>query len=272
VNRVQLSDVKIDVPSAGFTALSGEVTFERDGTMHQAFLENEKLRLDVAPERNGLRMLLNARDSRIPFGPPVNFSYVTLAGVAAHQRFTSTEMSARLGGGSLVGTLKANWAGTITATGDFKVRNVRLHEFTPLITPDFSARGLLTASGRYTIQAPDAERLFAAPTIDATFALARGELMNIDLARATQSSGSNSFSGGRTLFDELKGSLQVTGGNYTYRQLQLSSGPLNANGYFAITPDGVLTGRINAEVAARDAVTRTALVVAGTAKEPQLGH
>src|SRR5205085_6892674 len=103
-----------------------------------------------APERKGLRMLLNARDSRIPFGPPVTFSYFTLAGFAAQQRFTSTEMSARLGGGSLVGTLKVNWVGPISIAGDFKVRNVRLQEFTPLVPADFSARGLLSASGRYT--------------------------------------------------------------------------------------------------------------------------
>jgi hypothetical protein len=272
VKRLVLEGVKIEGADAGLPMLNGEITFTADGTPRQAAFTSEKLKLDVGPEPNGLRIVLTAQDSRIPFGPQVKFSHLSIAGVAARKRFTSTEMSAGIGSGVLTGTLQASWEGQITVAGDFKVQRVRLQEFAPLVAADFAGSGVLTASGHYTFQSPAADTLMARPVVEATFSLARGELPNIDLLRATQSSGSNSFSGGRTMFEEVKGSLQIAGGQYSYR-LQLSSGPLNASGNLAVAPSGQLSGRVTAVLTAHGAeVARTALNVGGTVKEPQLAQ
>jgi hypothetical protein len=273
VTQLQLFDVKLEGADSGISPADGEVIFERNGALHQAVFTNDQIRLDVAPERSGLRLLLNARDSRIPFGPAVKFSYLTIAGVTNQNRFSSTEMSGRIGGGTVQATLQASWEGAISVAGDFKVRNVRVHELMPMIAPDFSARGLLTVSGRYALQAQSIDALLAKPIVEATFSLARGELTNIDLVRATQGSGSSTYSGARTTFDVLTGSLQLAAGQHAYRQLQLSSAPLNAQGSVAVTPGGQLSGRVNTEVIAAGAVaTRTALTVRGTVKEPQLAN
>jgi hypothetical protein len=272
VKRLAVDGIKIAGADFGLPTLNGEVTFTNDGAPRQASFTSEKLKLDVVPEAGGLRIVLTGQDSRIPFGPQVKFSHFTIGGMAAQKRFTSTEMSAGIGSGSLVGTLQASWQGQITVAGDFKVQRVRLQEFAALVAPDFAASGLLTASGRYTFQSQTADTLMAKPVVEATFSLARGEITNIDLLRATQSSGSNSFSGGRTMFEEVKGSLQIAGGQYSYR-LQLISGPLNASGNLAVAPSGQLSGRVNAILAAHGAeVARTALNVGGTVKEPQLAQ
>ena len=272
VKRLVLEGVKIEGADSGLPTLNGEITFTADGTPRQAAFTSEKLKLDVGPEPNGLRIVLTAQDSRIPFGPQVKFSHLTIAGVAARNRFTSTEMSAGVGGGVLNGTLQASWEGQITVAGDFKVQRVRLQEFVPLVAADFAGSGLLTASGRYTFQSQTADTLMARPVVEATFSLARGELTNIDLLRATQSSGSNAFSGGRTMFEEVKGSLQIAGGQYSYR-LQLTSGPLNASGNLAVAASGQLSGRVTSVLTAHGAeVARTALNVGGTVKEPQLAQ
>ena len=92
-----------------------------------------------------------------------------------------------------------------------------------------------------------------------------------DLVRATQASGGSSFAGGRTSFEEVKGSLRIADGQYNYR-LQLSSGPLNANGHFAVNATGQLTGRVSTEFARSAEVTRAALKVGGTFKAPQLTY
>jgi hypothetical protein len=272
VHRVKLEEVKLNAADSELTALKGEATFKPDGTLHQAFLGSEKLRLDVAPVTNGLRLVLTARDSRIPFGPGVKFNEFTISGVAEEQRFTSTELSGRIAGGSLEGTLKASWNGPVVVNGEFKVQKLRLEELVPLVASDIAVNGVLTASGRFALQSPTADGLMMKPRVEASFSLARGELTNLDLVRATQSSGSSSFGGGRTSFEEAKGTLKIADGQYDYR-LQLSSGPLNANGAFAVNPAGQLSGRITTELAARSAeVTRTALKVVGTFKEPQLAH
>jgi hypothetical protein len=272
VHRLKFDEVKLNAPDSELTALKGEATFNANGSLRQAYLGSEKLRLDVAPVNNGLRLVLNARGSRIPFGPAVKFNEFTISGVAEEQRFTSTELSGRVAGGSLEGTLKASWSGPVAVNGEFKVQKLRLEELVPLVASDSAVNGVLTASGRYALQSQTADGLMTKPRVEATFSLVRGELTNLDLVRATQSSGSSSFGGGRTSFEEAKGTLKISEGQYDYR-LQLSSGPLNANGAFAVNPGGQLSGRITTELAARSAeVTRTALKVVGTFKEPQLAH
>jgi hypothetical protein len=142
----------------------------------------------------------------------------------------------------------------------------------PLVAPEVAVNGTLAASGRFALQSTSADGLMRKPMVEANFSLGRGELTNIDLLRATQSSGSNSFGGGRTTFEEVKGTVKVADGQSNYR-LQLSSGPLAANGFFAVDPAGQLSGRVTTEFAIPNSeVTRTALKIGGTFKEPQLTH
>jgi hypothetical protein len=103
------------------------------------------------------------------------------------------------------------------------------------------------------------------------FSIARGELSNIDLVRGIQSPGAAAFRGGRTVFEELSGTLQIANGRYAYRQVQLTSGPLNATATGEVGPGGALQGRLNAEFGGRGGVVaRQVLAIAGTVKDPQL--
>jgi len=101
--------------------------------------------------------------------------------------------------------------------------------------------------------------------------VARGELTNIDVVRAIQAPSVGAIRGGRTPFDELSGVLQVAGGHYLYRRLQLASGALNANGTIDVAPNGQLNGRLYAELSSRGGVVgRSALAISGTVQDPQL--
>jgi hypothetical protein len=58
---------------------------------------------------------------------------------------------------------------------------------------------------------------------------------------------------------------------YSYRQLQLSSGPMNASGSVDIAPDGGLSGRISTQLGSKTViVARGNLVVSGNLKTPML--
>ena len=95
--------------------------------------------------------------------------------------------------------------------------------------------------------------------------------MNIDLIRAIQSPAAGALRGGRTQFETLNGSLQIGGGAYAYRGLQLASGALNANGALDINAGGNLSGRLNAELASRNnVVAKAQLTIGGTVQDPQL--
>jgi hypothetical protein len=272
VKYLQLRDVTFNLAEAQVEPLSGTVTFTVQGAVQRAFVENEKVRFDVVPQASGVEYTLNARDVRIPFGPSVSFSHLSVAGNATQQQFTSTKVEGYLrGGGSLSATLNAKWSGPLVVSGNFNVQNARLQELMPAKAPEFAAKGLLKASGRYTLEASRSEGGRARPSVDASFSVTGGELGNVDLVRATQTSTGSVFGAGRTPFRELTGALQVAGSTYTYRQLQLVSGPLTASGHVEIGPERELKGRITAEFAPSGAVpTRSGLTVAGTLKEPQL--
>lgn len=271
VNRLRLSGVKLSIPPSSVEGLGGDVTFAANGTVKRAVLANDTVKLEITPQESGIRVVLNARDWRPPLGFPMNLSHLTLDGIADKQRFATTELSARIGGGSLTGTLAARWEGPMIVGGQFRLSGARLDEIMPAVAPALGMKGFLSANARYAMQADSATGILGKPLIEGTFAVTRGEVANIDLLRAVQSSGSTPVRGGRTTFDELKGSLQIAGAQYSYRNLQLSSGPLEATGYVDVAPGGQLSGRVNAELNARGSViARSPLTFSGTLKDPRL--
>jgi hypothetical protein len=176
-----------------------------------------------------------------------------------------------MAGGTVEGAFSANWSGAVTLDGKFKVQHARIEDIGTELKSNVSARGSTQASGRFSMKAADWAGLRASSRIEATFSIARGELTNIDLVRAIQSPTTASLRGGRTPFDRLSGVLQSANGHYTYRDLELVSGPLNASGSLSVAPDGRLGGRVNVELASRGGVVgRSVLNLAGTVKDPRL--
>jgi hypothetical protein len=265
LRELRLSDTK--VAGAEVAPLDGHVRFAANGTVQQVMLANDNVRLEVRPQHNGLRVVLNARDWRVPYGPPVEFSFLTIDGIAQKQQFVTTELAGRIGGGTLSATLAAKWAEPLTIDGAFRLENARLQDMAP---PVAAMRGTLKANGRYAVRANSTGGLGHA-VIDAVFSVTAGELSNLDLARALQSAALTPTGGGRTGFEVLTGSVRVTRGHYTFRQLQLASGPLHASGSLDVSPSRELNGGLNASFGAPGTVPASlALIVTGTAQEPLL--
>jgi hypothetical protein len=268
--RLKLSDVKLNGRDAKVEGMSGEVSFAANGTVSQAVLANDNLKLEIAPRKNGVGVVLDAHDWRAPFGPAFTFSHLRLEGIADKQQFATTTVSGRIGGGDLTGTLAARWEGPMIVGGEFTLQGARLDDLIPGLSADFRAKGVLNAKARYAMQADSASGLMEKPLLEGTFAVTRGELTGIDLVRTVQTGG-GALNGGRTAFDELKGSVRLNGGRYSYRDLRLSSGPLEATGYVEVAPGGALSGRVNAALSSRSAVmARGSYTVAGTVKDPKL--
>ena len=113
--------------------------------------------------------------------------------------------------------------------------------------------------------------LFDKPRIEADFSAEKGQLNNVDIVRAIQTPSREGARGGKTLFTELAGSLQVADHHYAYRSLRLASGPMHATGNVDIAPDGALSGRITAEVGSKSiVVARGSLSVSGKIETPLL--
>lgn len=271
VDRLRLTDVKLDIPKSELGSFNGEATFAPNGTLKQAVLGNDKMKLELAPQSDGVRAAFDATAWKLPFGPGVAFDYVTVKGVFSQAQLFVGNLSGRIAGGALQGTINAKWSGPIALEGDFKLDNAQLRDLSRQLMPALEGKGTVKAAGRYTMQAPTAAAALTNPQVEAAFSVVRGELTNIDLVRGIQSPGAAAFRGGRTGFEELAGTLQVSNGRYVYRQVQLTSGPLNATASLEVSPGGELTGRLNAELASKGGiVARQVLAIGGTVKDPQL--
>jgi hypothetical protein len=122
------------------------------------------------------------------------------------------------------------------------------------------------------MQGEDWSTVRANPQLESAFAISRGELTNIDLVRAIQSAAPGAIRGGRTAFEELSGVMQMSGERVAFRQLQLSSGALNASGTVDVGANSQLNGRFNAQLASGggNVVARSSLGVSGTVADPNL--
>jgi len=271
VERLRLHRVKFELPQAQLEPMDGEVAFAPDGAVTSAVFTNANVRLELTSEAAGVRFVLNARDWRAPYAPPFAWSELLLTGTAEPRKRAAGEFAGKVAGGAVEGTFTASWSSAVALDGKFNVQHARIEDVASAFTSNVSIRGSARASGRFAMKAADWSALRASSRVDAIFTIARGELTNIDLVRALQSRTSGSLRGGRTPFDTLSGTVRAAQGQYTYRDLDLVSGPLNASGTLSVAPDGRLGGRLSAELTSRGGVlARSVLNLAGTVRDPLL--
>lgn len=268
VDRLRLLEVTLSLPGSALADIEGEVRFAPDGQMQQAVFNRASARLELTQETNGVQAHFEATTWRWPFGRGLEFDHVSVKGVLRAGRMSAGTFTTRAAGGYVEGTLKADLRGPINLEGEFKLDRTQIEDLARSLVPEFAAKGLLKASGRYTL------RHGAGGTelqMQAAFQAARGELANLDLVRGMQAPGSAAFRGGRTGFDELAGTVELAAGRYAWRQVRLVSGPLNATATLDVSTTGELNGRMATELAPRGGpVTRQALTIGGTLKDPQL--
>jgi hypothetical protein len=267
-DRLLLTEVRLKIPGAELAPLDGNIAFAPNGTLKVATFNNANVKLEITPQADGVRCALNASGWRVPYGPPFEFNELQVRGLVDQTRVAAGEFTGKLAGGTVEGALNARWAEGVALQGDFKMQDVRLQDLAREMEANLTGRGTLRASGRFSMQAQEWSAIAARPQVEAAFVVSRGELGNIDLLRAVQSPGGGAMRGGKTVFETMRGVLQIGGGHYAVRQLQLTSGPLNASGTADVGPGGQLSGRLVAEVASRGA--RATLLLDGSLQDPQI--
>lgn len=271
ITRLRIKSIRASVKALDLPAFDADITFSRNGALQRALFSDGKLRVDLAPKDKAWSVNLSARSWRLPLGPAIDFDELTLSAVIENQRATINGIEGQLGSATIKGAARASWSGGIRVEGDFNLSNGNLARLMPLFTRDFTASGQLNTNATYALQAGELSALFSNPRIEANFTIDKGTLDNVDIVRAIQSPSRDGVRGGRTLFDEMTGTLQYSGNRYSYRQLRMRSGPMNAVGGLEISQEGDLSGRISAELGSKSTIfARGALNVAGSVKSPLL--
>jgi hypothetical protein len=270
-DRLRLFATKLNLPNTDVRAFDGDITFGPNGAVTEALFTNAHARLELTPAAQGVRFVLNAHEWRMPYGPPVEFSELVADGRVDRTQSATAHFNGRAAGGAIAGTLSARWPDAISINGEFKIEQARIHDLAGGIMKNVGARGILNTIGRFSMHAAEWGHLPGNPQVNAQFSIARGELTNVDLLRALQSQSGASIRGGRTAFEKLSGVLRASEGRYSYRELQLASGPLHATGLIDVAANGELSGRISTELGSKGrVVARSALVLTGTVQDPQV--
>jgi len=263
---VKVSGMPLEVPQ-----FDASVTFGRNGAMQRMRMQDGKLTVELTPKDKGLALNIEAREWLLPLGPALQFSDLSASAQISGNQATVSSIDGRVGGGRVKGALKAAWESGIAVEGEFSLDNVRLQELLAAFTRDFSATGSINANGSYALQGKDLKSLFDGSAAELSFTVSAGELNNVDLVRAIQSPTASGNRGGKTRFDTISGALSANGGRYAYKQVQLTSGPLNASGALNIGTDSALAGRVNAELGSRGlVVARGNLGITGVLRDPVL--
>jgi hypothetical protein len=271
VRRVQLKSVKLAVKDLNIPLFNGDITLDREGALQRAVLSDSKVRIELTPKDQALRVGLEAHNWRLPIGPAMEFDDLAMEAVMDSQRASITAIDGKIGRAMVKGSARANWGGGIRLEGDFTVTNGELAQLLSGFTRDFSATGTLHANVSYALQGTTLQNLFAEPKVEATFNIEKGVINNVDIVRAIQIPSRDGVRGGKTGFNTLAGSMRLANQSYSYRQLQLASGPMNAAGSVDIAPNGNLSGRINTELGSKTVVVaRGNLSVTGSLKTPVL--
>src|SRR5574341_1199599 len=211
-----------------------------------------------------MKVGLEGRGWRLPLGPSVEFDDITADAVVEPQKATITAITGTIGRATIKGRTRVSWGSGITVDGDFTVANGDLAQLMAQFTRNFTASGTLAANATYTLRGTNLQNLFADPRVEASFNIVKGTLNNVDLIRAIQSPARDGVRGGKTGFNSFAGTMRLTNQGYSYRQLQLSSGPMNASGSVDIEPNGNLSGRISTQLGTKAViVARGNLVVTG---------
>jgi uncharacterized protein involved in outer membrane biogenesis len=271
VGRVRLKGVQLDIKAIDLPRFDADIALARNGALQKASLTDGKVTVTLAPRDKAIDMTLEARGWRLPILPGIEFDDLSIAGVLGNDEATISRVEGNLGAGKLTGDGKLTWASGLRMQGTFALRNADLAQVLGAFTRQFSATGTLSANGKFAMQGDTVAALIGSARAEASFNVEKGTLANVDLVRAIQSPARDGVRGGKTLFTVLAGSIRAADKQYSYRQLNLNSGQMNASGNIDVAPDGELSGRVTAEIGTKSmVVARGTLNVAGNMKTPVL--
>jgi uncharacterized protein involved in outer membrane biogenesis len=270
VRSVSLDDAMLKLQKNSFGPFDARVSISGTGQPERADItaRDGKFKLAIKPAGKKFNIEVQAKDWRLPAGPPIHFTELQVKGVATLDDANLPEVRAKLYGGTVNGQITLGWQKGLQMKGNYAVNDVELRDLVPLFSPKTQVSGRLTAKPVFSANAPNAEQLKNALKLETPFDIRDGVLQGIDIQKAA-SSLLTKDSSGQTRFDILSGQFAMERGTQRITKLKVSSGSLAADGNVTIAPNKALSGRINAKVSVAGMASATVpLNISGTVDSP----
>lgn len=270
VRNISLDDAMLKLQKAAFGPFDARVSITGNGQPEHADITTHdgKFKLAIKPAGKKFNIDAQARDWRLPAGPPIHFTELQVKGMATLEDANLPEIKAKLYGGAVTGQMAVGWHKGLQLKGSYAVSEVELRDLVPLFSPNTKLSGRLTAKPVFSANAPGAEQLKNALKLETPFDIRDGVLQGIDIQKAASSLLTRDSSG-ETRFDTLSGHFAMERGTQRITGLKVASGSLAADGNVTIAPNKALSGRINAQVKVGSLAAATVpLNLSGTLDSP----
>lgn len=270
VNRVYLDGIQLELKALKWGPLFADVQLGEQGPEEiEAGTEDKHFKLTLTPGKGAQQLQVKASKWALPItATPLKFDALTMAGDWQGKQLKLPVIDGKLYGGTLKGDMRANWEKGWKVGGNAQLNSVEVKDIAAQLSPKTRVSGRLTASGPYNMVAKDAGKLADALNATFKFKVADGVLHGFDLEKAVKSLATQGTRGGETKFDELSGVLYITGKNYRFTHLKVSSGVLQAAGEVNIAPNKQLSGTVNVAMTGTSSLVEIPLDVSGTISDP----
>ena len=275
LERILIRNLRLTVPDLELPPAEVEIVWDASGRFRSANIRtfSGRVSIDLARAAEDIAFRMSATEWQPLRGNPATLDQLKMNGTLTRNGLAATEVVAELYGGEAKGSFRVDWsaaAKAATASGEFLLRRLDVEKFLPAMTVNATATGLMDGTMKFSLQAPLLRRLFESPQVTTAFTIRRGWVGGVDLARLLRDSTNR---GGRTVFEEWTGVYAMSGGNHSLRQMRLTSGPMSASGAAEIGAQGMLTGRINAQLStANDTAVRANFSLGGSIQKIEVGN
>jgi len=285
IDRIVLSNVKLDIKGVPLEAFDAELSFDRNGALVRgsARTRDGKWSIETAVDKvtevveGAVRpwtVEIAARNWTPPTGAGIPLAVLSGKGTWADGQMVFPELDAKLLEGSANGKLTISFPpsadpnAVISAQSEFTVARMKVGELVGNFTRDISMSGRLDGSFTASVSATTVGALMDMPTINGSFMMRDGNMSNVDLVQAMRSPG---HVGGQTKYAELGGKLRISDGIIRFESLKMAGGVLFAGGNLNVTyGTGALNGTLTSEIRSKVAQDRAVFAVSGTVARPSL--
>lgn len=247
-------------------ALDAKISMGEGGAWQKIALEtpDHKTSLTLEPKGEGAQLEFETNSYGTPFGPAFVLENFSAKGMVGRNEFKLSEFKGGIHGAYLSGNVSLKWGADWSLGGEVNARAMDPGKIAPALLEG----GKLEGKAQFAVRAKSYAALFAAPRLEGSFAVGKGTVLGVDLARLLQGGGA----GGKTSYTELTGSFVRDGGKTQLRQIHLAAGPLSAGGSADVDASDNISGRFVAEIKSPVAQARANLGLSGNLKEPRFSR
>jgi len=269
IRQINIENAKLIWPDMKLPEINADITLTDDNKPESAEIESVdgKVKLDLTPEENRQLITLTAKAWTIPAGPPLLIDALRMEMVLTENKLDISKIDGALYGGKLSGDANLTWGKVYKLSGKTKLDNLAVREPASLMSKSTRVSGQLFSSGHFNATAKEPGKLADNLHADIKFNVNDGVLYGFDLAKAPLMLVGQG-KGGETKFDEFSGLLGISGKTYQFRNLNIRSGLMSANGAVKINPNKSLDGEVEVEVKNDMKIGAVPLQVSGTLESP----